>query len=529
MDAMSARPSRAVDRPRRSGSEGRVRALLAAALALAFFVTGAAWSFSSPPGSSPDDDHHLASIWCPHPIENSGCPLVRNAGGAVVGVQVPEELVHSACYAFNGKASGACELAFSETTLANTDRVDRGGYPGGFFIVLHAFVGPSVDATVLTIRLVNAAIASLLVGLLVWTAPRGSGARVGTAFLVTFTPLGLFLVGSTNPSAWAIVGVPGFYFALQALLTDERPRFRWLHAGLAVVSAGLACAARSDAAVYVVLLAGLVVLRNAKGLAGVRDLLATLRWWLVVPAVGVLFAVLAMLQGRQASVAAATEGASPQGRALAEVLITNVLAFPSLIGGFSGLSSGLGWLDTTMPATASYPPLLAAAALVFVGLGRASWRKLVAMALLAAALVAIPMYILLMQRQYVGEWVQPRYLLPLWTVLVGVALLGARGEKPPARPDAVQAAVLFGGLAVAQAVALYTNTRRYVTGLDGPYLFAKVQEWWWSMPGSLEGRGLLGALAWTPMAWIVLGALAFAAACVAVPLLARAEEPAASE
>ena len=38
--------------------------LLAGLCALALVAVGLAWSLASPAGSSPDDDFHLASIWC---------------------------------------------------------------------------------------------------------------------------------------------------------------------------------------------------------------------------------------------------------------------------------------------------------------------------------------------------------------------------------------------------------------------------------------------------------------------------------
>ena len=45
-------------------------AILAAAL-----ILGLSWSLASAPASSPDDDFHLASIWCAWGAEASDCQV----------------------------------------------------------------------------------------------------------------------------------------------------------------------------------------------------------------------------------------------------------------------------------------------------------------------------------------------------------------------------------------------------------------------------------------------------------------------
>ncbi|MBF1088027.1 MAG: hypothetical protein HXL39_07040, partial [Schaalia sp.] len=42
-------------------------------LILGILAVATGWIFASPPGSSPDDDYHLVSTWCPRPIESTGC------------------------------------------------------------------------------------------------------------------------------------------------------------------------------------------------------------------------------------------------------------------------------------------------------------------------------------------------------------------------------------------------------------------------------------------------------------------------
>ena len=64
-------------------------------LPLAFFVTCAGWALASPVGAAPDDDYHLASIWCAQgeregvcvrPGCRAGHPARPGPGGAVGGL-----------------------------------------------------------------------------------------------------------------------------------------------------------------------------------------------------------------------------------------------------------------------------------------------------------------------------------------------------------------------------------------------------------------------------------------------------------
>ena len=52
-------------------------AVVGGLLLVLMLLTGLGWAVSSPLESSPDEDYHLGSIWCPRPAgeycQNSGC------------------------------------------------------------------------------------------------------------------------------------------------------------------------------------------------------------------------------------------------------------------------------------------------------------------------------------------------------------------------------------------------------------------------------------------------------------------------
>ena len=70
-------------------------------LLLCALLAGGAWALASPLGASPDDDFHQASIWCPSPLNTSGCQLVVDSDGAIKGAYVPQPVALSVCYALN--------------------------------------------------------------------------------------------------------------------------------------------------------------------------------------------------------------------------------------------------------------------------------------------------------------------------------------------------------------------------------------------------------------------------------------------
>ena len=78
----------------------------------------------------------------------------------------------------------------------------------------------------------------------------------------------------------------------------------------------------------------------------------------------------------------------------------------------------------------------------------------------------LPLYILQGGGNIVGENVQPRYLLPLVMVSLGLALLVPDGRKrwPLGR---LRTAILVLTVATANALALHSELRRYLTG-HGP-------------------------------------------------------------
>ncbi|QGQ18886.1 DUF2142 domain-containing protein [Cellulomonas sp. JZ18] len=457
----------------------------------ALLVALLGWALASPVGATPDEDYHLASIWCGQGERDGLC----EAGDGETSREVQQRLLSSPCYAFEPAESAACQgpVMTEDTELVDSERGNFvGAYPPVFYFVMSIFVGDEVADSVLVMRAVNALLVVLLVAAVWLASPPGlRGGLVGGA-VVTAVPLGMFLLPSVNPSSWALLSAMTLPVAVLGYITTADRRRRWVLGVLAAVALGVGAGARADAALYGALaigLAGIATLRP--GWAHVRRL--------VYPALlGVVAILLFFSAGQSESVSA---GGGPTSMSL-PAFVRLMGDVPSLWTGALG-SWGLGWLDTYMPAVVWVAAWSVLVGTVFAALAGADLRRLAALLVGGVAVWVVPTYMQYLSGYPVGAAIQPRYVLPIIVVLAVVAL--SRTQGPAVRWSGGQWALVVLALGVAHAVALHTNVRRYVTGADvvDPDLDAGA-EWWW--PGLPLGPTAL---------WVV----ASAAFVVAVGLL----------
>lgn len=464
--------------------------LLGMIAALGIFLSLGAWSLASPVGSSPDDNFHLASIWCGQGEREGLC----EKGATEPWRLVPHELSIGLCYVAQPRATGACtegHLVVTDDMVPTKNVNSKGLYPPGYYWIYSFFVTKDVAVTTIAIRLTNVALfAVLTVG--AWFAlPRRLRPVLGWSVAASVVPLGAFLLASINPSSWAITALAVLFPSMLGYLRTTGTR-RLVLGGLSVLSALLAFASRGDAAVYaaVAVLAAMVLSFRAD--------LSFLRRAILPTLIIVVAGVATVSAGQVGSALGGLSTAEPVGSP-SMLLVQNLLNLPSLVGGIFGLTWGLGWLETMMPPVVWAFTIFVAAGTVFGALRWQGWRKALALVGVGVSLVVVPMYILMSSGVLVGSQVQPRYLLPLLIVFIAVALAPSEGDRPLARsgqvPGATQMIVGALLLVVADAVALLFTMRRYVAP-DYLYLDSHI-DWWWSTGPS-------------PMTTLVIGAIAFA-------------------
>ena len=448
------------------------------ALPIAFFIMCSGWALTSPVGSAPDDDFHLSSIWCAQGARAGAC---EESPANPAARWVPANVVQASdCFRFKADVSAGCTTSImDDAALVETTRVNvtAGLYPPGFHAVMSVFVGPDVERSELAMRLFNAALAALVIAALLRLTPAGLASASVLAITVTFIPLGLFVTASTNPSSWSIIGIGGYWAFAIAFLRHRnwRDRRGLLLAAATLVTAAMAIGSRVDASAYVVL-ATLIALTVSgwKRALGTPGRLGTLG--------GVVLVALATyVTVSPVDVVAPSGAAMGTTDAGAGLFLTNLVYLPTLFQGIVG-GWNLGWNDTLMPPFIPVIGTVVVGALLYRGLQEPTARKLVTAALAAGALVAVPIVFLQSQHLGVGEVVQPRYLLPLLTLLLGVVSLGPRLGRPLRLP-VTPAIIIVVGLTLSALLAFWANAHRYFAGNGFGLFDPKVEPAWSTSSG----------------------------------------------
>lgn len=506
----------------------RRRPLIAWAPVL-ILLTLTTWSFASPIGAGPDDDYHLVSSWCAGPTAEQTCAPTDSLRER----EVPVALDDIECFAYDPTRSASCqgvEWSWSVDELVVSDRGNFvGAYPPVFYAVTGLLTGGDIQLSALAMRLLTVLLFTGFVVALWRLLPDRLRGPLAWGWLITTVPLGMFVLGTNNPSSWAMIGVASSWLALLGWF--ETPVDSWRSAqgrrkaalgALFVAAVLVAAGSRGDSALYSGLGMALVMVLTMPGRAprGVGS--SAWRPWVrdaILPVVLGLVALAFFLTARQSQSglggfgggSGVPGGAGGAGGASGEpeaaltgfgLFAYNLLNSPFLLSGALG-DWALGWLDTSLPAIVPAAAVAVFVAVGFAGIGHMWGRKAIAVGALVLVLLAVPVYVLQSGGDVVGEQVQPRYLLPLIIMLGGMLVL-ARAPRELTFTRA-QRFTLVAALAGAHFVALHFNLRRYVTGIDGAGVNLEAGiEWWWAGPVGPTAVWLLGSLAYGLLAYVVV-------------------------
>jgi hypothetical protein len=472
-------------------------------------------------GSAPDDDFHLASVWCANAARTDLC----EPGSTPQTRIVPAAIKEAPCYAYDANKSAGCQLkdfTFSAKPTVETKRVNtQDEYPPVYYAVMNIFVTPNILVSVLLMRIFTVLLFVGLTTALFILLPVARRQTLILMWMITTVPLGIFLFASNNPSSWAIIGVGTAWIALLGYFESEG-RQRIALGAIFAVSVIMAAGSRGDAAIYSIIAIGAVALLKLSW---------TKRFWLeaILPIVMAIVAFVFFLISRQTgsgingfggnSGPAVGTGADTATKSLHGfgLLAYDLLNANSLWAGVFG-GWPLGWLDTPMPAFVSLGAVAVFVAVAFVGFRQLGWRKILVLALVGAVLWLLPVYVLVQGGDTVGNAVQPRYLLPLVVLLAGVLLVSTRGRV--FQFGRGQLILVAGVLAAVNLVALELVIRRFVTGNGhlGLNLDTGDQWWWGSFPLSPNALWIIGSLAYAGlMAVLVVVLLRLQRASVETP------------
>ncbi len=453
-----------------------VRRLLAVVGMLGVFLGFLAWAVSSPAGSSPDEDYHMGSIWCPSPVGKSGCVYnVDDPKGP--SVAVPETVFGaSACTAFDPTLTGACVDQLSDDKLVSGYRFDDGAYPFGYYQFQHLFVGHDVERSVFGMRVAN-----IVIGLgaitLVWVFSSAAMRRNGlVAALVAWVPMGIYYIASINPSSWAITGLFIYTLALLSASMSEGWR-RWVLLVLATVGVVLAVTSRGDSAFYVFVVSVAIWMIIPLGKKRAPEVI------LSVTASLVGLAVL-LSTGQADNLTSSADWPVAENMGMVHVFLANVLSIPEFAANFWGLAWGPGWLDTPILGWTSLTMLFVAGGVFFIGAKQMYPRKVLASLVALGGLLGIPAVSMTLRHVQPLSLYQARYMLPLLAVFFLIWLL--RRDGGTFFPNGPRLWLVVSLASVANFFGLRQLMLRYTVGIDANPLNGLVKffgvEWWpWSI------------------------------------------------
>ncbi len=510
-----------LERPSRAASSGLRARLRTVVLPFAVVLVLGGWLLASPPGSSPDDVYHLGSIWCAHGYEDGRC-VPTGTGVESSFALVPSPIAQLNCYAYDlGSRSAAClydVLPGNPSVLARVETNVTRDRANLYYATMHFLIGDDVGATVARIRVANAATALLLVTLTALVAAPGVRVALLVTWLVASLPLGLFMVTSTNTTAWGIIGLGTVWANALTALHPGDVRRRTAAVVLLVLGAMMALGARTEALPHLVAalsaIGAMVLLERVSrgrtpssptlhGKVGLGVVLP-----LAIVGAGVIawrFAATGMFTGLFGGFRDGWDRLVA--RDIGNPLFTLMMEIPSFWVGVLG-SWNLGWLDTRLPPSTTVPTILIYAALLTLGLQGASRARMVAAGMMGASMMVLPLIALIPIARVVNEEMQARHFIALVYVMLGVALVRSPSEPPLTIGRGMHLTMTL-GLAAAHSSALWMNIGRYTTGFT-ENLFIRVgrePEWWWATGPSPFTVWGVGSAAFLVVSYLVLDML----------------------
>lgn len=483
------------------------------AAALTLLLAMLTWAFASPVGSAPDEDNHTANIYClhdsstcrsrdwtwpwsppwwhPDPADRTG-PEYAGAKRAFPDLWAYPEPRQLPCFVLNGTNWYAPDPAVPATCLndedprnnqpASLDRLEY--YPNHYYRFLSLFTGDSIRESVATWRILNAALATVMLSAAMLLTARRYRRAVAVGSLVAAMPLGLFLISSINPTSWLIIGSAAFLGPAVSMLRDRgSPRLLATRIGFVSVCLLMVLAGRSEGPGIAAML---VIVALVLGLQAPRVVYGVLGVGIAITATAVVL--------RSDSILRRIDAQWVRDGITGERQWDTLMAVP---GHFFGPDAyRLGWLEPMLPPAAVVATSAAFWGAAALGLAVVSWRKILALVVVAGTLLGVPAILI------AGGWTyQPtRYFLPLVFMLAFVVLLPGRNDRMTswARPQWV---ALWASLSLANSLALLYLTVRYVSGIAPGTAHPRVlaatpaPEWWWGAWLSPFGNWLLGTLA----------------------------------
>ena len=432
---------------------------------IVILLMSSGWALASPISSVPDEPAHIVKAAAVVRGQLLGAQV--GDGGPLLAVDVPRYISHTneiTCFVRRLEQTPSCSPPVpgdpAETVIGVTTA-------GLYNPVYYAAVGwPTLLLTgydaIYAMRLVSALLTSVFLALAFWALSRLPHRKWAILTLsVAVTPMTLFLNGSVNPNSLEY-GTTAAIAANLLLLTrySDGDRLPFLPIGVITVAAALLAntKALSLAWLFVTVVAVFILATSEQ----LKKVIGSRRVWTGAALIGASCAFALWWVMKNGSLSSKPfEGAGLEFGDGAEIMIDKTFLF------MEGYIGQFGWLELNAPSGVMtlWTAMFFAAVLGGIIYGRGRHR--IAVIVLAASLIVLPV---ILQASVITEqglvW-QGRYILALFVpclMFAGIALDAAdKGLwQVKAKPALVTILVLA---AVGQLITFVWVLRRYVTGL----------------------------------------------------------------
>lgn len=463
------------------------------------------WAVSSPIGASPDEDFHQTHIYCA-------------SGKSVECFNDGYRFAH--CFSMSPTVSASC-ANYTELTVPMATKVEWSHYPPLYFNALSWFVGDTLSATTLNVRLVNITLAVVFLLCSILLSQPNLRPAIFVSWIVASMPFGFYFMSSFNPSSWLIISIaslwgPLFTLTNSILLSNENyfHKISVFRSIFILLAAGLGLGSRSEAMIWTPLtvLTILIIcfISSPNKLSFVKKyfsnqmLMVTSIFFIILW----LIFQLDIFQRQRVGLFAQLD-----------TLFINYIAkmnwqmvqhtFNILLGvtGLPGVpGSGIGTHDVPVPAMAIIFIGYAISSCLLIGLNMPSKRKIFVVLGLIFIIFFITSFLWSLHN---WDYLQPRYFLPMFYVILGIILLSNGkyflGNK-------WQWGSVLAGLVIANSLTLLSMLLRYMHGLvyqksrypltpnapdiDPSRLFTQqMPNWWWKdLPFSPSDVWIIGSV-----------------------------------
>lgn len=447
------------------------------------------WAIASPPGGSPDEPTHLISIYCFSEQINETC---LQPGANKLNLQPVKDV--SSCYLFQRDRGAGCEVSNIFTKLeSGSEEIFYIYDDNQYYKFMSIFAGETYIFSLLSMRIVNGLLFILILLISLYLLPARLRESFAISTIVVSVPLGIYLVSSISTTAWIIIGAIGSWASLYSMFSNLKAKNLKLDQTifqiiLYIVSSFLIVSSRSDGIYFfaIILFAMLLFFTIPLIKNRLKRYFTNNISNLIIFSIGSSISFFSFFYFRNlANVTFIDDNFDATDR-----FFENFYRLPHLLLGPLG-TWGLGWLDVWLSPITYVSMILVFLGLIFTSIKYLDITHGLPMLFLAISTAALPLIILQTSGYQVGEWVQPRYILPLYFPILGLAMFSFVNKS---KFSTAQYFIVFSLTSIAHSFALFSNLERYIRGQNTySYNLTVGLEWWWDQLPSPNFVWFLGS------------------------------------